>query len=90
MLLRGGSSLTIQFGKGANQVSHVFRHIDALGLDRAVVKSAVETQFSGISSQIVIGKPFNYVIEVAGQKIQYTAFKLKDGTINIGRIHGVN
>ena len=22
-----------------------------------------------------------------GQKIQYTAYKLKDGTINIGRIH---
>jgi len=35
-----------------------------------------------VSAQIVPGKPFNQVIEVAGQRIQYTAFKLPDGTIN--------
>jgi hypothetical protein len=58
-------------------------------LDRAVVKAAVETHFRGVSSQIVTGKPFNQIIEIAGQRIQYTAFRLKDGTINIGRIHGV-
>lgn len=82
-------SLTIQFGKGAQQISHAFRHTDALGLNRTVVKSAVETHLKVVSSQIVAGKPFNQIIEVAGQRIQYTAFKLKDGTINIGRIHGV-
>jgi hypothetical protein len=49
----------------------------------------VETHFRGVSSQIATGKPFNQIIEVAGQRIQYTAFKLKNGTINIGRIHGV-
>ena len=27
--------------------------------------------------------------EVNGQKIQYTAYKLPNGTINVGRIHGV-
>ena len=86
---KSSSKLTVQFGKGANQVSHAFRHTDALGLDRGVVKSAVETHFREVSSQIVAGKPFNQIIEVAGQRIRYTAFKLKDGTINIGRIHGV-
>lgn len=35
-------------------------------------------------------KHLNQVIEVAGKKIQYTAFKLPDGRINVGRIHGVN
>jgi len=80
---------TVQFGKGANQVSHAFRHTDALGLDREVVKSAVETHFRGVSANVVAGKPFNQIIEVAGQKIQYTAFKFQDGMINIGRIHGV-
>ena len=60
-----------------------------MGLDRTVVKSSIETHFRGISSQIVTGEPFNQIIKVAGKNIQYTAFKLKDGTINIGRIHEV-
>ena len=89
-ITKSSSNLTIQFGKGANQGSHAFRHVDELGLDREVVKSAVETHFRSVSSQIAPGTPFNQVIEVAGKRIQYTAFQLKDGTINIGRIHGVN
>ncbi|MEM7382856.1 MAG: hypothetical protein AAF400_00830 [Bacteroidota bacterium] len=80
---------TVQFGKDSNQINHTFRHTDILGLNRAVVKSAIEAHFTSASSQIAPGKPFNQVIEVAGKRIQYTAFKLKDGTINIGRIHGV-
>ena len=87
--IKGGSKLTVQFGKTSNQVSHVFRHTDALGLDRTVVKSAVESHFRGVASQIVPGKPFIQRVKVGGRNIQYTAFKLKDGTINIGRIHGV-
>lgn len=83
------TTLTIQFGKGTDQVRHAFRHTDAFGLNRTAVKTAVETHFKRVSSQIVSGKPFNQIIEVGGQRIQYTAFKLKDGTINIGRIHGV-
>ena len=83
-----GSQTTVRFGANANQVSHAFRHTDELGLDRTVVQSAVQKHFNGVSSQIVQGKPFNQVIDVAGQRIQYTAFKLSDGTVNIGRIHG--
>lgn len=41
------------------------------------------------SSQVVAGKPFNQIIQIDGQRIQYTAFKLPDGTYNIGRIHAV-
>lgn len=32
---------------------------------------------------------FNQIINIDGQDIQYTAYKLADGTINVGRIHGV-
>ena len=86
---RTGSKLTVQFGKGANQVSHAFRHTDKLGLSRSIVQSSVETHFKTVSSQVVAGKPFNQIINIGGQRIQYTAFKLSNDTFNIGRIHGV-
>jgi len=82
-------AVTIQFGRVANQISHTFRHTDALGLDRTVVKGAVEKHLQGVQSQIVAGKPFNQVIEVGGVRIQYTAFKLENGVINVGRIQPV-
>ena len=85
----GGGACKVQFGKTANQIYHAFRHVDELGLDRAAVQKAILAHFKEVGSQIVSGKPFNQIIEVAGQKIQYTAYKLSDGTINIGRIHGV-
>ena len=80
---------TVQFGKDSHQIYHTFRHTDMLGLNRTVVKSAIEAHLTKISSQIAPGKPVNQIIEVSGQRIQYTAFKLEDGTINIGRIHGI-
>ena len=81
------SQLAIQFGNNANQVQHAFRHTDALGLGRGAVQSSVQNHLQTVASQITVGQPFNQVIEVAGQRIQYTAFKLSDGTINVGRIH---
>ncbi len=86
---RAATNVTVQFGKTSNQISHAFRHTDALGLDRALVQSSIQTHFKTASSQIVAGKPFNQIIEIGGQKLQYTAFKLSDGTFNIGRIHGI-
>jgi|GEM_PF-5247616 len=84
-----GSDVTVLFGRVDNQVSHTFRHTDALGLDRDLVSSAVETHLRRNTSKILDGKPLNQIIEVSGQRIQYTAFKLDNGTINVGRIHGV-
>ncbi|HKO53019.1 MAG TPA: choice-of-anchor A family protein [Polyangiaceae bacterium] len=83
------TKLTIQFGKGANQVSHAFRHVDTVGLERAAVQSAVEKHLPTVVSQLQPGKPLNQIIEVAGQRLQYTAYLLKDGIINVGRIHPV-
>ena len=80
--------IAIQFGKNANQTQHAFRHTDALGLNRSVVQSGVQTHLKTVALQITPGKPFNQVIEVGWQRIQYTAFKLPDGTVNVGRIHG--
>jgi RHS repeat-associated protein len=85
----GAAKLTVQFGKVANQVSHTFRHTDAAGLDRAQVQAAVEEHLTGVASQIAPGKPLNQIIEVAGQRIQYTAYQVSEGVVNVGRIHPV-
>ncbi len=81
--------VVIQFGKNENQIYHVFRHTDALGLNRSLVQSTVQNHFKTVSSQVVAGRPFNQVVEIAGHRIQYTAFKLPNGIFNIGRIHGL-
>ena len=80
----------IQFGRDANQTHHVFRHIDKLKLDRNTVQSAIQNHLKIVEPKITDGVPFNQIIEVSGKRIQYTAFKLSDGTINVGRIHGAS
>ena len=87
-----GKSLNVnntQFGNNPNQEYHTFRHTNELGLNQLDVQNAIEIDIQLRSNNIEFGKPFNQVVTVNGQRIQYTAYKLPDGTINIGRIHGV-
>jgi hypothetical protein len=79
----------IRFGKDPNQVYHTFRHVEGMGMDRNIVQNAVLQDFEPICSQVISGKPFIRIINVNGQRLQYTAYRLQDGTYNIGRIHGV-
>jgi hypothetical protein len=84
-----GAEAIVTFGRNANQIEHAFRHIDQLGLPREAVKKAIEEHLPSVVDKIPNGKPLNQVIEVGGKRIQYSAFRLPDGTINVGRIHGV-
>jgi RHS repeat-associated core domain len=79
----------IQYGNNPNQEYHTFRHTDELGLSQFEVRNAVELNLKSQSHFIENGKPFNQTVIVNGQRIQYTAYKLPNGIINIGRIHGV-
>jgi hypothetical protein len=79
----------VQYGNNDNQEYHTFRHTDEMGLNRIDVKAAVNTDIKAKIDFINQGTPCNQVVIVNGQKIQYTAYKLPDGTINIGRIHAV-
>ncbi len=81
--------LSVAFGRNAEQVQHAFRHTDALGLARSDVESAIRLHLPSVADTIPSNGPLNSVIDVAGQRIQYTAYRLSDGSINIGRIHGV-
>jgi len=81
--------LVVQFGRVANQVSHAFRHTDRAGLTRSSVRSAIEAHLPGVADQLRPGQPLNQVIDVGGTRIQYTAYKISQGVVNVGRIHPV-
>jgi len=97
--LQGGKAVTaattrsqtlVQFGANANQTYHAERHIQKLGISVAAVKKEIMKDLKNVADQVPsAGKPLNRVVEVAGKKLQYTAYKLSNGKINIGRIHEV-
>ncbi|MFC0400659.1 hypothetical protein [Paraburkholderia rhizosphaerae] len=75
----------IQFGRVENQVSHTFRHVEAAGFDRQVVQNAIQKDLLRVTASLPQGQYTGSVI-VDGVKLDYSAFKLPDGTINVGRI----
>ena len=79
----------ITFGQNENQVYHTFRHIDQLGLSRDVVTKTIMKDIAKKTTEIVEGRPFNQRIEIMGHRLQYAAYKLSNGKINIGRIHQI-
>jgi RHS repeat-associated protein len=75
----------IQFGKTENQASHAFRHIEKAGLDRAKVSRAIGKDIGRVARGLQHGLTKRSVT-VNGIKLHYHAYKLPDGTINVGRI----
>jgi hypothetical protein len=75
----------IQFGRVENQISHTFRHVEAAGFDRTVVENAIRQDLNKAAKSLSAGQ-YNGSVVVNGTKLDYSAFKLKDGTINVGRI----
>jgi len=55
----------------------------ALGLEE---NPNIRADLKANSSQVVAGQPFNQTIQVQGQAIRYTAYRLEGGIINVGRI----
>jgi hypothetical protein len=80
----------VTFGRNLNQVFHAFRHTDKLGLDRGEVQSAVMKHLETVVREITPGKSHNFVTSIGGKRLQYSAYQLPDGSINVGRIHEFN
>lgn len=79
-----GEAGTIQFGKTANQVYHTFRHVKEIGVDVETGKDAILRDIAnkGVMPQgLTTG-----TVNVGGRQLTYNAYKLTDGTINVGRI----
>ena len=75
----------VTFGRVANQVSHTFRHIDAAGLDRIAVQNAVRSDLYRLGNALP-ANPYNGQVIVNGMRIDYVAYALEDGTLNVERI----
>lgn len=84
--MRVGRS-AIAFGANEDQIRHTFRHTDRLGLDREAVMTAVVEDLVG-RQPVSPGTYMTGAVIVGGTMLEYRAFALQDGTINIGRITG--
>ena len=76
----------IQFGENANQISHTFRHID-IAVNRSRAITAITTDLNLRTAGNAINNGFNQgSVVVDGVVVTYNAFRLPNGTINVGRI----
>jgi len=75
----------IRFGSEANQIHHTFRHVDALGIDRDAVADAIQADLAR-QGPVPPGANITGNVSVAGVTLEYRAFGLDDGTVNVGRI----
>lgn len=82
-------SYGVSVGRNANQDYHVWRHVeDEFGMSRQRVQDAVVADLPPVAD-LSDGLNIRFV-NVDGVRLQYNAFKLPDGTVNIGRIHETN
>ena len=84
-IIKSVEVLPINFGKVENQISHTFRHIESIGLDKNIVKDAISSDLKKIASSASMS-PYNGFVIVNGIRLDYVAYRLPDGTINVGRI----
>ena len=75
----------VRFGADENQVHHTFRHTEQLGLDRVAVATAIQADL-GRQGPILPGVSITGNVSVGGVTLEYRAFGLADGTVNVGRI----
>jgi hypothetical protein len=79
----------VQFGNGANQVSHALRHLREAGMteDQIIdVQAAIKNDLPAVSGQMIPGKLTIRTITVHGVDVTYNAMKLPNGVINVGRV----
>jgi hypothetical protein len=81
----------VVFGQDANQISHAFRHTDALGLDRTKVVETIRRDLER-HPPFPVPPPKDFVfignVTVSGRQLEYRAHPVSDGVVNVGRITG--
>lgn len=79
--LRAGT-VGVEFGANANQVSHAFRHIDAVGLPRDAVMTAIRADIPALQ----VGQGVTRSVTVNGTELTYRANRISESVVNVGRI----
>jgi hypothetical protein len=75
----------VKFGSNANQSYHTFRHLEEAGIDKQAAENAIRNDLAGKEASLPQGLTTGQV-NVEERVLQYNAYKLPDGTINVGRI----
>ena len=79
-----GDTSAIEFGKTAEQSAHALRHVIEEGLNPQEVQAAIKNDII-TNGPVNAGSNTRY-IEVAGKTLRYNAYRLANGTINVGKI----
>jgi len=75
----------LRFGNNPNQEYHTFRHVEEAGISKQAAETAIRNDLAGKEASLSQGLTKGQV-NVGGKTLEYNAFKLPDGTINVGRI----
>jgi hypothetical protein len=78
----------IRFGTNEDQIRHTFRHTDQLGLNRDDIAEAIRADLTRRQS-VLPGTYITGKVGIDGAVLEYRAYGLADGTVNVGRITGV-
>lgn len=81
------ASPNVVFGTSVEGEIHAVRHLVNEGIDVLPVKDAIRQELAtnGAAAR-PIGSGWSGSVNVGGQNIGYSAYKLPDGTINVGSI----
>lgn len=80
-----GSGSKVRFGNNANQEYHTFRHVEEAGINKQAAEDAIRSDLAGKEDSLPQGLT-NGQVQVGGRVLDYVAYKLSDGTMNVGRI----
>ena len=75
----------VRFGNNPDQERHAFRHVEEAGIDKTAAEDAIRNDLAGKERALPQGLTKGQVT-VAGKTLEYHAYKMPDGTINVGRI----
>lgn len=75
----------IEFGRNENQLHHTFRHVERAGFNPEAVEQAIREQLSQVEAEMLPGLTIGHIV-VSDTVLEYSAYKLPDGRIHVGRI----
>jgi hypothetical protein len=69
-----------------NQPRHALRYVEMIGLDRQAVQAAVWSHLAAIEAIVEPEARLDATVIVGNHKLKYTAYRLAEGTFNVGRV----
>jgi uncharacterized protein RhaS with RHS repeats len=78
---------TISFGRNKDQADHATRHLNDKGIDPETAMEKITNDINRLNGEGKIGDGLNRgSINVNGATVDYSAYRLPDGSVNVGRM----